>query len=243
MVRAEAGSQWALRTLQERIDGGDIASAAADARSMEPFWSGAGPETFGLVLGLAIGVDDPRAATILLRPYGIAEVTAEYAPLIVTLTTHYGKAWTRELLESWAPHSPRLLTTADTTWREWIDTKLVPLVTALRSEGQAAVGIADVFVTHVASFIRKQIEAAQKQQPPAHAWKALEVTGRYAAKVLTAADVALSATIGEDFAAIDGPFAPLFVSILRSAKNPGSANFAAIAEVCLNRLATEAAKP
>lgn len=243
VVRAEAGSQWALRALQQRIDDGDIVSAADDARTMKPFWSGAGPETFGLALGVAVGVDDPRAAAILLKPYGIAEVTAQFAPSIATLTTHYGKAWTRDLLELWTPHSPRLLPTADSTWREWIGTSLIPLVTALRSEGQAAAGIAEVFVAHAASFIREQIDAAQKQQPPARAWTALENTGRYAAKVLTAADAAHSATIGEDLAVIEGPVAPLYVSILRSAKNPGSANFAAIVEVCLNRLAIEVARP
>lgn len=46
-VCAEAGSQRALHTLQERIAEGDFATASADGRSLEPFWSGAGLATLG----------------------------------------------------------------------------------------------------------------------------------------------------------------------------------------------------
>lgn len=243
VIRAEAGSQWALRTLQERIDDGDIASAAADAKSLEPFWSGAGPETFGLAVDVATSVDDPYAAAIILKPYGIAEVTADYAVPIAMLTTKYGKPWTRELLESWSPQSSWLSPTAATDWREWIGMNLVPFVDALRSEGQAAGGIADVFVAQAASFVRDQIGTAQKQQPPAREWKVLEDIGKYAAKVLSAAEEAQGAVIGTDLAAIDGRVIPLFVSILRSAQDPGSANFTAIVEECLSRLQAEVTKP
>ncbi|MGO2424166.1 MAG: 2OG-Fe(II) oxygenase, partial [Brevibacterium aurantiacum] len=90
VVRAEAGSGWALRTLADRLTQGQIAEAAADARSLEPFWSGAGPESLDLALEVALGVEDRTAATVVLTPYGIAGLGAEQAEALGALTERYG---------------------------------------------------------------------------------------------------------------------------------------------------------
>ena len=243
-VRAEAGSLWALQTLGERIAEGDIATAAADARSLEPFWSGAGPATLGQALDVAGGVDEPRAAMVVLKPYGIAEVAAEHTSAIASLTSQYGQTWLSKLLESWAGCSPRLVSSGALDWREWVRNSLVLVVSGLRTEtGTTGDVAAEVMVAQAAAFVGDWVEEAQRQRPPARAWTALEEVGGYAARVLTAADHGQAATISENLASVDGSLVPLFVSILRSAEDPGSANFSAIVDECRHRLEAEVAKP
>lgn len=243
-VRAEAGSQWALLTLQERIADGDIATAAADAKSLEPFWSGAGPTTLDQALDVAGGVDDPHAAIIVLKPYGIAEVAAEHTSAIASLTSQYGQTWLSELLESWAARSSRLASSGGLAWREWVESRLAPVVSALRAETEDAGDLAaEAVVAQAASFVGDRVEQAQRQRPPAHAWTALEEVGGYVAQVLTAAEEDQAAKISDELAAVDGSFVPLFVSTLRSAKDPASTNFAAVIDECQHRLEAEVAKP
>ena len=243
-VRAEAGPQWALQTLGERIAEGDIASAAADARSLEPFWSGGGPATLGQALDVAGGVDDPRAAMVVLKPYGIAEVATEHASAIASLTSQYGQTWLSKFLESWAARSPRLVPSGDLDWREWVRNRLVPVVSGLRAEtGTAGDVAAEVVVAQAATFVEDRVEEAQRQQPPARAWAALEEVGGYAARVLTAADHRQAAKISEKLVAVDGLLVPLLVSILRSAGDPDTVNFYTIVDECRHRLEAEVAKP
>lgn len=194
------GSQRALRTLQERIAEGDIATAAADVRSLEPFWSVARSSTFVQALEVAAGVNDPCAPTIMLKPYGVAELTTGHTCVVAALTSHYGKAWLRQLLQSWVPHSLTIV-------------------------------------------VGEQVETARREEPPARAWTALGEVGGYPAQLLTAADEAQVAAISDELAGLDGSLMPLYVSILQSAKDPGSTNFAAAAEECRNRLEAELAKP
>lgn len=243
-VRAEAGSQWALETLGERIAEGNIATAAADARSLEPFWSGAGSATLGRALDVAGGVDDSRAAMVVLKRYGISEVAAEHTSAIASLTSQYGQTWLSKLLESWAARSPRLVSTCALDWREWVRDLLVPVVSGLRTEtGTAGDVAAEVVVAQAATFVEDRIEEAQRQRPAARAWTALEEVGGYALRILTVADHRQAAKISEELVAVDGSLVPLLVSILRSAEDPGSANFSAIVDECRHRLESEVAKP
>ena len=70
-ARAEAGSAWALRTLRDRIDAGDLESARADAMSLEPFWLHIESHALTPALEVAAGLGDPDA-----RESGVGAVPA-----------------------------------------------------------------------------------------------------------------------------------------------------------------------
>lgn len=136
------------------------------------------------------------------------------------------------------------MSTGDLDWREWVRNSLVPVVSGLRTEtGTADDVAAEVVVAQAAAFGEDRVEVAQRQRPPARAWTALEEVGGYAAWVLTAADHGQAATISEELVAVDGLLVTLFVSILRSAEAPSSANHPAIVDECRHQLEAELAKP
>lgn len=158
VVRAEAGSGWALRTLADRPTQGQIAEAAADTRSLEPFWSGAGPESLDMALEAALGVEDGTAATVVLTPYGIAGLGAEQAEALGALTERYGTSWLRDLLGSWASSGPHFTSPGVRALIEWVNTSMASTIAALRT-GESASGatVAEVLTSHTVAFIPQQV--------------------------------------------------------------------------------------
>ncbi|MFD1051437.1 2OG-Fe(II) oxygenase, partial [Kibdelosporangium lantanae] len=72
-ARAEAGSQWALHELRDRIDAGDLEGARAAAESLKPFWGKTGALTglLGTALEVAAGLDAAGTAAMLLEPFRV----------------------------------------------------------------------------------------------------------------------------------------------------------------------------
>src|SRR5439155_3005042 len=55
-ARAEAGSQWALRELRDRIEAGDLEGARAAAESLAPFWKRTGAQAEAGLLSAVLDV-------------------------------------------------------------------------------------------------------------------------------------------------------------------------------------------
>jgi hypothetical protein len=102
-ARAEAGSQWALHELSDRIDAGDLDGARAAAESLAPFWKKIGSEAglLGIVLPVAAGLDAAGTAAMLLEAFRIETVAPEHASGLAAAADHYGEQWTRGVVDGW----------------------------------------------------------------------------------------------------------------------------------------------
>lgn len=136
-ARAEAGSQWALRELRDRIDAGDLEGARAAAESLAPFWqrTGSQPERLGAALDVAAGLEASRTAAMLLEPFRVVTITQEHASGLAAAAGRYGEDWTRSVVDGWF----RSRAHAGIELAEWIDNQLPGVCAALRTTGHAEV--------------------------------------------------------------------------------------------------------
>jgi hypothetical protein len=102
-ARAEAGSQWALHELRDRIDAGDLASAQAAAESLAPLWKKVGTQT-GLLdatLAVAAGLGAAVTTAMLLEPFRVETVTQKHADGLAAAAGRYGQEWTHTVIDGW----------------------------------------------------------------------------------------------------------------------------------------------
>ena len=136
-ARAEAGSQWALHQLRNRIKAGDLGGARAAADSLAPFWRnvGAQAELLGAALEVAAGLAAAGTAAMLLEPFRIETVGQEHAGGLAAAAGRYGDEWTRSVVDGWfGPEHPY-----GTDLYEWVDNRLSGLCEALRAAGEPTV--------------------------------------------------------------------------------------------------------
>jgi 2OG-Fe(II) oxygenase superfamily len=136
-ARAEAGSQWALHQLRDRIEAGDLVGARTAADSLAPFWkrAGAQPGLLGAALDVAAGLNAAGTAAMLLEPFRIETVAQEHAGGLAAAAGRYGDEWTRSVVDGWfGPGHPY-----GTDQYEWADNQLSGLCEALRAAGEPTV--------------------------------------------------------------------------------------------------------
>ena len=103
-AQAEASVLWALRELRRLVDAGDLTAARAAASSVESFWVNsvsAQPRAFEQTLEVALVLDAPEAATMLLGPFHVEMLAPDHAKATLGLAVHYGPQWTAGLLGVW----------------------------------------------------------------------------------------------------------------------------------------------
>ena len=229
-ARAEAGSAWALRTLLDRIDAGDLDGARADAASLEPFWLHLEPSLLAPALRVAVGLRDATIARVVAAPFGMEMLTAEHAPLMAAIAREYGDPWLLDLIGSWEssnrfPGLDRLT---------WVTDALLPLCQALREheENPIAVGCAD----RVWRRLSTRIDMWVGQDHPERRRTNLTQLGTPLARVLEAVSDELGATIAETLRASDDNVVELLVPVLRAHRPPPTPALAAIARDCRSRL-------
>jgi hypothetical protein len=136
-ARAEAGSQWALHQLRDRIEAGDLDGARVAAESLAPFWKKVGAQAglLGAALEVAAGLDAPRTAAMLLEPFRIETIAQEHAGGLAAVAGRYGDEWTRSVVDGWfGPEHPHR-----TERYEWVDNSLSALCEALGAAGEPTV--------------------------------------------------------------------------------------------------------
>src|SRR5664280_2669155 len=99
-----------------RLSGGEQARARELVELLAPFWADAlrfgasvGVSAYptprqpnlGRALLVAHGLDDPRLATMLLRPFRPELLTPADAPVLAAVADRYGEGWMSELLAEW----------------------------------------------------------------------------------------------------------------------------------------------
>lgn len=229
-ARAEAGSPWALQTLLDRIDAGDLAGARADAASLEPFWHRLEPGLLAPALRVAVGLGDARVARVVVAPFRVEMVTADHAPLLAALARAYGDPWVVDLIGSWESANrfagrDRLI---------WITEAVPGLCRALREHDAQpiAAGCAD----QVWRRLSDEIEVCLDHDHPGDRRADLAELGTPLARLLEAAPDELGATIAETLRASGDSVVELLVPVLRGHRPPPPPALVAIAEDCRSRL-------
>jgi hypothetical protein len=136
-ARAEAGSQWALHQLRDRIEAGDLDGARAAADSLAPFWKTVGAQAglLSAALEVAAGLEAAETAAMLLEPFRIETVAQEHAGGLAATAGRYGEEWTRSVVDGWfGPEHPYR-----NELYEWIDNRLSGLCGALHAAGSPTV--------------------------------------------------------------------------------------------------------
>lgn len=136
-ARAEAGSQWALHELRDRIEAGEQESARAAAESLAPFWKKVGAQAglLGAALDVAAGLGAAGTATMLLEPFRAETVTQEHAGGLAAAAGRYGQEWTRSVLDGWFGPGHHY----GTDRSEWVSNRLPGLCGTLRALGSPEV--------------------------------------------------------------------------------------------------------
>lgn len=122
-AQAEASGLWALRELRRLADAGDLTAARAAASSVESFWANsvsAQPRAFEQTMDVALILDAPEEATMLLRPFRVEMLTPDHAKAILGLAGHYGPQWAASLLGVWFDERSRAYRDAELRRPDWV---------------------------------------------------------------------------------------------------------------------------
>ncbi|MGH3915742.1 MAG: 2OG-Fe(II) oxygenase [Pseudonocardiaceae bacterium] len=135
-ARAEAGSQWALHELRDRIGAGDLAGARVAAESLAPFWKKTATQAglLGAALDVAADLDVAETAAMLLEPFRVETLAQEHAGGLAAAARRYGEQWTQNVIDGWFGRGHHY----GTDRYKWID-RLPGLCGALRAAGMPEV--------------------------------------------------------------------------------------------------------
>jgi hypothetical protein len=229
-ARAEAGSAWALRTLLNRIDVGDLEGARSDAASLEPFWLHIEAQALTPALEVAAGLRDPMAARVVLAPFHLEMLTVSHAPLLAAVARVYGDPWVQDLIGSW--DSARGFVGVERT--NWVGDTLLPLSQVLR-ESEAA-PLADHVGDRVWRWLSDRVDTWVRHDHPDRRRSNLAELGRPLARLLEAVSDESGASITKALRAADDNVVELLVPALRAHRPPSRAAVVAIAQDCRDRL-------
>ncbi|MCU6482129.1 2OG-Fe(II) oxygenase [Arthrobacter sp. A2-55] len=236
-ARAEAGSAWAMQTLLDRIDAGELEGARADAASLKPFWTNLAVDVFAPALQVAAALEDAAMAHMVAAPFRLQLLTADHAPLLAALAKAYGDQWTLELVGHW--HSPNRSARLDLS--SWIVESLLPLC---QKQHQCGAGpVSDGLAELAWESVRSGLEAAIGHKHPGRRREYLGDLGEPLARTLEAASGELGAAIAEFLQPLGGAAVELLVPVLRALRLPPTPAVLAIANNCRERLSLLAGQP
>lgn len=229
-ARAEAGSAWALRTLRNRIDTGDLATARTEAMSLEPFWLHIEAPALASALEVAAGLRDPVAARAVLAPFRLEMLTAEHAPLLAAVARAYGDEWVRDLIDLW--DSERRFSGMEQN--VWIGDTLLSLCQALRENDAAP--LADHVGDRVWAWVSSRIDTWVHHGHTARRRSNLADLGQPLARLLEAVSDERGERIALALRAANASIVELLVPALRAHRPPSTSTLVAVALDCRDRL-------
>jgi hypothetical protein len=237
-ARAEAGSQWALHELRDRIDAGDLTGARAAAESLAPFWNrtASQPGLLDAVLDVAAGLSAAGTAAMLLEPFRVEMLTSEHAGGLAAAAGRYGQTWTRNLINGWFVRGRH----HGADRHEWVE-GLPGLCEALHAAGRPEVvrllaagtwhWLDDELRTWTATA-RTEIRRPQLEKLSSPLTRLIEAADDLLREEITAALRGYGDTVLE-----------CLIPALRSAPPQSVAGFDEIARDCARRLAAILARP
>jgi hypothetical protein len=240
-ARAEAGSQWALRELRDRVAAGDLEGARAAAESLAPFWKTTGAQAgaglLGAALDLAAGLGVAGTAAMLLEPFRVEMVALEHASGLAAAAGRYGPDWTRGVIDGWFGPGHRY----GTDRPAWIKDGLPGLCGALRAAGRSET--AQLLAARAWCWMGDQLRLwtttarSEVRQPQ------LEMLSSPLVRLLEAADDTLRAQITDALGEYEDTVLECLMPALRLADVRRAAGLDAVARECAQRLGAIAARP
>ena len=238
-ARAEAGSQWALHELRDRIAAGDLESARAAAESLAPFWKRAGAQAglLGAALDVAAGLDVATTAAMLLEPFRVEMVTREHAGGLAAAAGRYGEDWMRGVVDGWFGPGQH----AGIDLSGWLDDSLPGLCAALRTTGGPEVArlLAAGAWRWLGDRLRLWMAAPRSEVRRPQ----LERLSSLLVRLLGAADDELRDEISEALRECGDDVLECLMPALRLADAQRAAGFDTIARDCAERLGAIIARP
>jgi hypothetical protein len=248
-AQAEASGLWALRELRRLADAGDLTAARAAASSVGSFWANsvsAQPRAFEQTMDVALVLDAPEAATMLLRPFRVEMLTPDHAKAILGLAGHYGPQWAASLLGVWFDERSRAYRDAELR-PDWV-AALPGLCEAFGDEG----GVTRELLTRSWRWLSGQIQLWLRHPAVSTAEKYLGELSKPLTGLLQATAVASDTDLRDQIVAFLREHAEesqaFLVSALRAAEPLTLADRAAsglddVARLCASGLGELVARP
>lgn len=237
-ARAEAGSQWALHELRDRIEAGDLQSARAAAESLAPFWktTASQPGLLGAALDVAAGLDAAGTAAMLLQPFRIETLAHEHAGGLAAAAGRYGQQWTHNVIDGWFERGNHY----GTDRHEWID-RLPSLCETLRAA--AADEAAQLLATRTWHWMNEQLQSWTTTARTDYRQPQLQMLSSPLVRLLEAATDLLREEITTALGGYPDTVLECLIPALRSIHPQRPAALDAIARNCAKRLTAITAKP
>jgi predicted 2-oxoglutarate/Fe(II)-dependent dioxygenase YbiX len=266
--RAETSPAWALDEIAAMASG-DAQAARAAAATLAPFWDGAvkaraaalaeketGTDSglFGKALLAADVVADAGTAAMLLRPFRIEDLTAEYVNSGAKIAGQYGEQWTADLLRTWlGADEPRWAYGGGQDRRRWVADRLPGLCEGLHATGSAGMAAAQQLLDLAWEWLSRDIGIWLSPSLPSYRDQQLAGLGKPLASVRMAAaaigSASTSAAVLRFIQQQGDAVTSLEMSALRAAAElsrrgaRGDSRFTDLAADCAERLRTRLARP
>jgi 2OG-Fe(II) oxygenase superfamily len=249
-AQAEASGLWALDELRRLADAGELAAARAAAASVESFWAAsvsAQSRAFEQTLNVAVVLDAPQTATMLLRPFRVEMLTPDRAAAFQALAGHYGPEWTGGMLAVWFGERSRAYHDAELQRPEWL-VSLPGLCEALGDKDDVTRGLLTGSWRWLSGQIRSWLGYSAASTREEHLGK----LGHPLAGLLAATAVAGQTGLRDEILGFlhehGDQLRALLVSALRSATKLSAADRSAsgldtLASLCASRLGELIARP
>lgn len=237
-ARAEAGSQWALHELRDRIESGDLAGARAAAESLAPFWKKTGSHAglLSATLDVAAGLGAAGTAAMLLEPFRVETLAQEHANGLATAAGRYGQEWTRSVIDGWFGPGHH----HGTDRHAWVE-ELPGLCGALRAAG--APEVVQLLGAGTWNWLDAQLRTwtttarSDVRQPQ------LETLSSPLTRLLEAGDDTLREKIIASLRGYEDTVLECLMPALRSAADRPTAGLDAVARDCAQRLGAIVTRP
>jgi 2OG-Fe(II) oxygenase superfamily len=249
-AQAEASGLWALNELRRLADAGDLAAARAAASSVESFWAAsvsAQPRAFERTLDVAVVLDAPQTAAMLLGPFRVEMLTPDHAGALQALGGHYGREWMGEMLAVWFGERSRAYHEAEVRRPEWL-ASLPGLCEAVGGKDDVTRGL----LTGSWNWLSGQIRSWLGYSAASAREEYLGKLGAPLARLLAATAVAGETGLRDEILGFlheqGDELRVLLVSALRSATGLSPADLSAsglhtLASLCASRLGQLIARP
>ncbi|MGH2843697.1 MAG: 2OG-Fe(II) oxygenase, partial [Solirubrobacteraceae bacterium] len=201
-IHAEADPESAIGELIALARKGDATGASEAAAALEPFWHGAaakvGTKRFlGKALRAARLIDDPDAATMLLKPFRLELLGRSHATALAALSGHYGEAWSQALVSAWSAKRRSYDGGGPIAPATWIS-GLAELCRALAGTGPRGPLAGRILVSDSWAWVRGRIDRGLEVSQPSRREEALVSLAAPLAAVIEAASVVGATTVGEE---------------------------------------------
>ena len=254
-ARAEASPDWALDDLSARTRSRDLEGARSCASTLTPFWEQAVERAdkskvlFAKALRVALALENPKLAAMLLGPFQLELVGASHAKVIASLARTYGQPWLGALVAKWSGERRRWYGHGGPAMAGWT-VSLPALSTALCATGEPGREIAQLLAKVSWEWASEEVRTALALTAPSRREKALEGLAAPLAALVRSASLSSATDVVNPAVTLlcrpDDDLVTLGVAALRSASKSSTSEWAGLSGVaahCTRQLEARLAQP